>query len=160
MGTDHIAVLSNKLQSSIKQLSLNPEQRIEVQNVISKVIRTYVEEIEDPFKEIKPTFNKLTNHEKNLKALIEELTEVSKGFGKMVKNTKAYSPVTVRRNHRIVIKELSEGTSLRKEVYLSKRSKACPNCKGTGKTALNDKCVNCNGEGTYHPVRGVMLEVI
>ena len=159
MEVDHIARLNNRIQSELKKLKLEPEQRIIVQTTISRIMRTYVEEIEDPFKDLEPTFHRLINHEEALENLIEELKEVSTGFGETVKSTTLFKPVTVRRNHRIVIKEFPEGTTLRKQVYRTKRPKPCPNCGGTGKTDTQEECKPCEGKGTTHPVRAVMLEI-
>jgi len=159
VGTDHIDALSKRLVSAIKLLPLTPIQRVETQNAVSHTIREYVEEIEDPFKDVTPTFNKLKNHEKSLEDLIDKLKEISTGFGETVKDTSLHRPVTVRRNHRVVIKELAEGTTLRKEVYRSKRAQTCPKCGGSGKTPTDEKCKLCKGKGVTHPVRGVMLEI-
>ncbi len=160
MGSNHVTVLNNLIQTAIKKISLNPEQRILVQTTVSRVIREYMEELGDPFRELTqalgPTFDRIKTHEKDLETLVDEFREVSTGFTKMVKNSTIHRTVTVRRNHRIVIKELPEGTALRKEVYRSKRAQTCPDCEGTE----DENCKTCKGTGEIHPVRGVMLEVL
>lgn len=161
MASNYVTALNNRLQNAIKDITLNPEQRIRVQTTFSRVIREYVEDLGDPFPELTqtlgPTFDRIKTYEKNLEKLVGELREVSTGFGKMEKDTSIHRTVTVRRNHRIVLKELPEGTAIRKEIYRSKRALTCPDCGGTPK---DGNCKTCKGTGEIHPVRGVMLEVI
>ena len=65
----------------------------------------------------------------------------------------------VRGNHRIVIKELPEGTALKKTIYRNKNDEECDVCAGTG--YINKlKCSNCNGEGTYNRIEAIILEIV
>ena len=137
MVNDLVETLTNRLSGTVNRLnSLTPLQKIQVQTLMARTIKTFVEEKGDPFLELTqslgPTFDRITAYEKTLKTLVDELQEAP-GSGKMVKDAGIRRPVTVRSNHRIVLHELPIGTVLGKTIYRSKRDDS---------------------------IRGVMLEVI
>ena len=169
MALDLVQRLNNRINGAIKNLSfLKPSEVVHVQTTVSLKIKEFVAEKGDPFKELTkalgPTFDQITQHEKNLEHLLDEYSEKATGFGKMVKNGGVYPTLTVRGNSRLVIKELKEGQVLRKEVYRSKRGEECSICKGTGVEGTipgqTRKCRNCKGKGKVYPLRGILLEVI
>ena len=125
MVDDLVETLANRLSGAVNRLnSLTPLQKIQVQTLMARTIKTFVEEKGDPFLELTqslgPTFDRITAYEKTLKTLVDELQEAP-GSGKMVKDAAIRRPVTVRSNHRIVLHELPIGTVLGKTLYRSKR---------------------------------------
>ena len=122
MVNDLVETLTNRLSGTVNRLnSLTPLQKIQVQTLMARTIKDFVEEKEDPFKDLTdalgPTFSRLREHEAALADLLEEYHEKVTKNGKMVKDAGIRRPVTVRSNHRIVLREFPIGTVVGKTIY-------------------------------------------